>query len=429
MKPINILIIHNKNPKDHDLFTNQVKAICQKLNNKIQLKITWVVFPSHDTINSKIESSEFIDSREYKDTFEIIKHVKPDFVIINGSLDFHNVNTSLTAKYLKIPLIVLFLRDFQYVKLHSRIKSLKFRTSVLTNYEITSRDDLQTINSKQLRKYYLNQFWHLFKILRKTKKNIFSSIIFLFKYGKLVVFELYPVNELIYGKINLCSNKKWKDKLIEEKCSESKIFVIGDPYFDSIYNEIKNDKNILIENRDKIRILFCTATIHEHGMCTKNEEYDLIRNTIENISQSEKFEISLKIHPSTSSKKEYEEQILKNIPKNIPIFQKENLIDLIKNHDIMLTYGGPGSVHYGVLMGMPIVNLDYNTSATRNNVYVDDNLILQCKNQKVLIDCLKKTKKKKITQNNIDNYIKKYIGIFDGNSAERASQIIFDSME
>ena len=164
MKTINILIIHNKNPKDHDLFTNQTKAICQKLNNKIQLKITWVVFPSHDTINSKIGSSEFMDSREYKDAFEIIKYAKPDFVIINGSLDFHNVIMSLTTKYLKIPLIVLFLRDFQYVKLHSHIESLKFRTSVLTNYEITSRDDLQTINSKELRKFYLNQFWHLFNI-------------------------------------------------------------------------------------------------------------------------------------------------------------------------------------------------------------------------------------------------------------------------
>ena len=204
MKIINILIIHNKNPKDHDLFTNQAKAICKKLNDKIKIKITWVVFPSHDTINTKIESSEFIDSREYEDIFEIIKHVKPDFIVINGSLDFHNVSTSLTAKYLKIPLIVLFLRNFQHVKSKSSIESLKSRTSVLTSYEITSRDNSKIISSKELRKFYLNQFWCLFKVLRKTKKNIFSSIVFLAKYSKLVVFEHSPVDNIVPGKINLC---------------------------------------------------------------------------------------------------------------------------------------------------------------------------------------------------------------------------------
>ena len=93
----------------------------------------------------------------------------------------------------------------------------------------------------------------------------------------------------------------------------------------------------------------------------------------------------------------------------------------------MLTYGGPGSIHYGVLMGMPIVNLDYNTNATKNNVFVDGNLITQCKNQKDLLNCIKE--KGKVTQRDIDNYVNKYIGIFDGSSSERAAQIILESIK
>lgn len=423
-----LLIVHNKSPEIHDLFTNQAKTICQELKKKIQLEITWVIFPSHDTINVRIQSPDVIDSRDYKDIFEMLKVNKPKFIIINGSLDFHNVNISTMAKYLKIPLIVLFLRNFQHVKSKSFFQSMRSKIRILTNYEITERNGIKTINSNDLRKFYLNQFKYMYKTLKKTKKNSISSIIFLIKYSKLVFFNS-SINKIICGRINFCSNKEWKNKLIKEKFPKAKIFIIGDTYFDSIYNEIKNNENKLIKNHDKIKILFCTSTLHEHGMCTKNEEYDLIRNTIKNISYSEKFEISLKIHPSTSSKKEYNEQILKDITEKISVFQKEDLINLIKNHDIMLTYGGTGSIHYGVLMGMPIVNLDYNINATRNNVFVDDNLILQCKNQKVLIDCLERTKKKKITKKNIDDYVKKYIGIFDGNSSERAAQIIFDSIK
>ena len=36
---------------------------------------------------------------------------------------------------------------------------------------------------------------------------------------------------------------------------------------------------------------------------------------------------------------------------------------------------------------------------------------------------------KKITKKNIGDYVNKYIGIFDGNSSERAAQIIFDSIK
>jgi UDP-N-acetylglucosamine 2-epimerase len=236
---------------------------------------------------------------------------------------------------------------------------------------------------------------------------------------------VYPVNNLIAGDINLCRDMIWAKELIECGFDKSSIFVVGDPYFDSLFTEIQNSKKLETTNQ-KTRILFCTSTLSGHGFCSKKEENELIINTVNNILKYNDFEISLKIHPSTVSREDYEKEVLSEFSSNVILYQQEDLVELINSHDLMLTYGGPGTIHYGVLMKKPIVNLDFNTNATKNNIFFDEKIITQCKSLSNLGSDIRESRKKVISDEDVQRYIKRYIGIFDGKSSERAAQSILD---
>ena len=76
--------------------------------------------------------------------------------------------------------------------------------------------------------------------------------------------------------------------------------------------------------------------MHEHGYVSKKEENDVILKTIDKIIQNKNFEITLKIHPSTSSKTEYEKLLDK---REVKIYQKEDLMDVLPQFNVMITYG------------------------------------------------------------------------------------------
>lgn len=429
-RSIKILIVHNKEPKVHDLFTHQVNSVVEKLSLKIKLQIIWCTYPSDFSIHKPIHhDDDFIDSRKYNTTREIIEDINPDMVIINGSMDFHNVIISFTTKQLGIPLIVFFLRNFDLVKAKNTLESVKSRLRVLFNYDSEIISGSKHSGSREIRKYYVWQISQMFKNLRILNLGFLFTFSFLTRYLIQIFFKYSPLDNVISGDLNFCTNDQWRNRLVSKKFDESKVYVTGDPYFDHLYNEISKNKEPQLKKDQKLKILFCTSTLHEHGLCSKKMEYDLIKDTVEQISRKNNYEISLKIHPSTSSKEDYEENILNKIPYKINLFQKENLVELIKKHDIMLTYGGTGVIHYGVLMKTPVINLDYNIEATKNNIFVDDNVIIQCKNPKVLLNDIEASLQKHTTQEKIDKYVKRYLGIFDGNSAERISNLIYKFIE
>ena len=93
MEKLTILIPHNKFPHLHDLMTEQCKNICKELNDKVDLQVVWVKFPADGMETFKSSDPSVIDSSLYKNALEILEHVKPDFVLMNGTLAFHNVET------------------------------------------------------------------------------------------------------------------------------------------------------------------------------------------------------------------------------------------------------------------------------------------------------------------------------------------------
>ena len=413
MMSLKVLISHNKLPHIHDLATVQYKKILLELQKKSDLKIIWVIHPTEETSELKTESSDIIDAGKYNNAVEILQKICPDIIMINGSMDFHNVTMALAARYMKIPLVTIFFRNFVHAISTPSTKSIRARMR----------------RGFSNPKFYVKQYVFLIRTLQKINYNPFRLIKFVLFYTKSVFFSYFPINHIISGDINLCRDNKWNKKLTEFGFDKLTIFEVGDPYFDSLFKEMQNVKKVQKSLDKKIKILFCTSTMAGHGFCSQKEENNLIIDTINKILENDSFDISLKMHPSTISRKDYENEVLPKLRFSIPFYQQENLAELVSTHDIMLTYGGTGAIHYGILMGKPIVNLDFNTPATANNVFVDNKIITQCKSLLNLVSDIQKTNYKVNSNEDVQLYIEKHIGIFDGKSSERSAKAIFDLID
>ena len=378
MKHLKILISHNKLPHIHDLMTLQCKKICSELEKKMSVEINWLIFPSEEFSTFRNSDPKIIDVSKYHNVVEILNFVQPNIVMINGSMDFHNVDIALASKYMKIPLITIFFRNFFNVVSGSKSQLIKGRGRKILS----------------LFTFYLKQVIFMIKTLQKINFSLLNLTRFTLSYLKMIFFSYFPISNYISGDINLCSNQIWKEKLVKHGFEKSNIFVVGDPYFDSMFTEIQNYDSKSVINTEKIKILFCTTTMYGHGLCSKMEESELIINTINKILKYDDFEILLKIHPSTASREYYEKEILPRLSSNVVLYQHENLLNLITQNDVMLTYGGTGAIHYGALMRKPIVNLDFKTNVTGNNVFLDDKIIIQCKSLANLISDIQQCKNK-----------------------------------
>lgn len=381
------------------------------------------MFPPEKT-ESKNENPHIINAHNYPNTVSIIEDVKPDLVLINGSIDFHNIEVALAAKFKKIPLVTFFFRNIVPATIYSPFDTVRIRIRGLFSNKVSDNNSVSKGNRLKWFRFYLNQFHFLRKTIQAMNYNLFQQINFIIFYTKTIMFCPAPIHKAISGNRNLCSVSKWVERLTNHEFIKSSIFLVGDPYFDQLYSEIQKNKNDQHFNSDKTGILFCTSTMHEHDYCSKNEEYNLIKNTILEILSHERLEVAVKIHPSTASREEFVEEIMKKLPTKIELYQKENLVNLLNQYDIMVSYGGSGAILYGVLLGKPVINLQFNTRATGNNVWIDDNLIIKCESFNTLVSNIMKSKKTIFQKKHYDNFIKTNLGIFDGRSSERAAIVI-----
>lgn len=433
MKTITILIPHNKSPYVHDAFTVQCNNICKELQKICNLQIVWAVFTPEKITESETDRFHIVNSRNYRNTLQIIESVNPNLVLINGTLDFHNVETAITARFKNIPLVTIFFWSASQIywnisqnKLTSKLNSIRSRCRNLVSDRVAI--DISTENKHirfQAVRFFIKKYFFLLKTLKAINYNIFEQINFILSYTKTVLLALSPVNKIIRGDVNLCSVEEWRKVLSELGFDESSIFVVGDTYFDTLYSETYNNQPKPTIDVNRTRVLFCTSTLYEHGLCSEKEEYALISSVVAEISNHNEFEIGIKIHPSTASREKYE-QLLRNFPREVKIYQKENLTELINKYDVMVTYGGTSAIFYGIVNRKPVVVLNFFNTATSCNLFQDKEVTTECNSISDLILKIKESKSLVVPEINYRKYIERHLGKFDGKNSERSADIILN---
>ena len=421
MKKLTILIPNSRPPYVKGTETVQIKNIMSHVNEKIQTKLVWVIFQPSKINNYEKFDGEIINFDDYCDAIEIVDKIKPDIILNETEFFTQSVAFGLAAKFRNIPLVTYCLVSYVETSLLFNIRS---KLRILFSNDVF----LQTTDSNEsMLKFNQRKLKFIEKTLKKMGYNKMKIIYFLIHFilKQFFAFSYVPVSKLIEGDLNLCSNIKWADYLIKNDFKKSSIVVTGDPYLDTLFLNSKNSDKI--KNKPGItKILFCTSPMHEHGYVSKKEENDVILKTIDKIIQNKNFEITLKIHPSTSSKTEYEKMLDK---REIKIYQKEDLMDILPQFNVMITYGASSVIPYAIILKKPIVFLDMFSYTKNLNLFYDELVAVRCDQISELEQKIYQSMKKEINEIHYKKYIEKHLGMFDGKSSARSCESILKFLD
>jgi len=426
MKKITILIPKIRPPNVPDIITTQIENILSQLNDKYTLNVVWLIFQPNPFSDYNFNDYQVVDYHNYNDAIDAIDQIKPDLIINEVRLGINGICFGIASKFKKIPNITITPTG------KSEFFSTTFSTK--SNFQLIFSDKvIANVSNEEPKKfamlrYSIHRYFFLLKTLKKSGYGLFNILKFISFYPRFQIFsKTYPaLHTITSGDLNFCFNKHWFNRLLDVGFEKSTLILDGDPAFDNFYDENENDI-ILKSDPKKIKILFCPTPMHEHGWLTKIEEDKLILEILREIIKEPQYEISLKIHPSSSSYDEYE-LLLKSLKQSIKLFQKEDVMSLLKEFDVMLTYGSSNVILNGILSKKPIVlfNFDQKNQLSRLS---DSEIIKECDRITELRAQISSSIKNTASQEIFDNYIKTQIGTFDGKTSERIANHIQELLQ
>lgn len=420
-KKITVLIPIMRPPDVTSVDVKAINKIVNKLEEKILVKQVWIIFQNSKFKIQNSNNLEVIHFEDFKNAIDIIEKFKPEIILFDGELTIPSLAFALAGRKKQVPTVGVFFipeigkSESRWIK--NRIQMI-FSDTPFTDVKIENQLEEDTAM-----KFLLREYKFLLRTIKKMNFNILEWIKFFINYPRVQLFSKYSI---VHHKINepfltLCSTNSWKDQLEKQGFDTKKMKIIGTPLYDDLFDKTKDIEFNNIKS-EKIKILFCTSSMHEHGIWSKKTEDELIKNTIDKLNEYDDFQISIKIHPVTSSINEYEKLIEDN-KWGLKLYQKENFLKLIEEYDVVVTYGPSSIIHECVLLRKPVVLLQLNNENLTKSSYNED-IINICKNLNNIFNEINSAQTKKINQKDKDKQIENLIGKFDGKCSDRAANEI-----
>jgi len=414
---ISILIPIMRPPNVISVDVKTINKIIEKLKERVEVTPIWIIFQNSKFKIQNSNNTQVIHFEEFKNAIEIIEKFHPTLILFDGELAIPSLAFALASKKKKVPTVGIFFIP-EINKAESRWIKKRMQMIFSKKAFTDTKIDMELDESRAI-KFLVREYKFLLRTIKKINFSVSELTKFFVTYPRVQLFSRYHIayHKINEASITLCSTEDWKAKLKKSGFNDRNLKVIGTPLYDDLFNKTK-DMHFKQKNSEKVKILFCSSSMHEHRIWTKRIEDQLIKNVINKLNENKDFQISLKIHPVTSSKKEYEE-LLKEIKYDVKLYQKENFLELMKEYDIIITYGPSSIVHECVLLKKPIILLQLITEELTESMY-DENVIGVCKNLNDIFKKINELQNKKVDQVIRDEYIENIIGKFDGKCSERA---------
>ncbi len=435
-KNITLLTIHNKLPNQVDNRALNIHQIKESLNKKnFHCKVIWVLYMPEKlkTQNSDNSDDKIIYYQDYQSAVEILDEFNPNYVITRPAFELTNLSFIVSSKKKNIPTITTFLEPVsQYQKSPYKDTITSFKNQL--NSFLSNPGDL-TKDSKNHKgtSFFKQRHNFLISTLKHLEYNKIDIFIFNFFLFKSRIFSSRPLAKIFEGKLNFCKNFDWQTKLLKVGFKKSSLKIIGHLSYDSLYYKLQNmDTNK--KHLNKTRILFVTSSVHEHGVCSANKEFELINKICNEILKHDEYLLTVKIHPSSSSVDEYKKS-LKEILHKIDLIQEGDLFELMNNHDVMVTYGLTTGVTTGILLKKPVIFVGlklhrlYKSSEYNEDDYYDKTVTIECTKILDLKNLISESLSQQIPDSNYFQFIEKTLYKFDGKCSERIANYIIEDFK
>lgn len=420
---IKILTSHHVTPDVRSLRTLYFERVLPLLRTTTKVHIIWLVYMPDKlkSIKSKELDVTILDIHDFNNAVEVIQKIKPDVIHAAPYPNLPDYALALAGKYLKIP---VFGEVVNQLFVEDRLTKM-IRLNVSAFLEKSVPTDVGESKKQFMRR---GRFWvYKYKFLLRTQLAIKMKKIEIIK----KFFTILEVHFSIWKKRNdsrfavdyhFVEGKLLVKKLIREGFKESSLFLTGHPVYDPVF-ERANKIKPRIKNDNKIRVLLLTHSMYEHGFWTKEQRDNVASSIVTEISKY-KNEMSLvvKIHPSSENILEYK-SLINPIDPSIPIVQKGDILDFIEDSDVVISYSTASGPIQAMLFKKPIIMINQNL---KQDIMLERGIVQECKDITNIVQLIKKVLvSNPATESKIKEFIEDYIAPFDGRSAQRVSEAIF----
>ena len=198
---------------------------------------------------------------------------------------------------------------------------------------------------------------------------------------------------------------------------KSNMKLVGDPTYDFAFQESRN--KIISYPKNKLQVLFITVNFTSgqgESDWTPTKQKKMISELVQEYEKlKDEIDLKIKIHPISENYSSYK-KILEYYKSDIQIYQTEDIYELIKNVDVILTTSSSTAGLISIIMQKPIVVWNY--FHVKEDIFIKNELVIHCENASEIKECL--INGIKFSQENrvkINQFIEKYCG--DGNASEK----------
>ncbi len=405
---LRILVISEANPGVKNRTSLLFNQIVPELSKKQKVEIFWI---SHYDKRKKERSDyQILDLEDFKNAKQVLEKIKPSLIYLNPNLSLIEDSFLITAKSMKIPTVEFALGEY-FFKFNYNLKIATLdRIQQFFHKDFDSKD--KKLNFKGIK--YIKKSLFYINTRRSLGKNFVSALLEVYQH--LTQLQLHKYNcDVIF-----LENKLSLEFFIKRGISKNRLFITGDPTYDRAFSE-QIHTNF---NNNKKQILFLTvnfsslAGVKYWSMDKRNKMIKKLLSQYEIIKKE--YSLSIKIHPVSENLSEYK-NLLKNFKNDIPVYQNEDVYELINNADIILTLSTSTAGVIALIMKKPIII--WNHFGIIDDLLIKNKMALECQKSieiKKVLDIASRISKEKECEEN--DFIKKYFGT--GNSIQKIVNII-----
>lgn len=387
-------------------------SVADVLRRSRNIEEIWMVMEGGSSSKTYVHDNEVYNVFSFSDFNEVIELLKPDLVMgFGGNYEYLERSMIKAAQSRGVPCVTI-LGSF----IEPWVVSNKNAQGIVSGRLHALRDHGKNI----IRRYFfmLKTLFHA----GYGFKYIFYTII---RDAYLPFTSYSPIYKFGGADLNIISTPTWANRIIKNGVDRNKIVVTGDCSMDCIHKKLENTSIGTYNKKENLEILFITSPMVEHGYWKPNMRKEVVHTVVSGIlgQLGDKVNLRLKIHPKTERLDVYKE-LLSSISPSIEIIQTGDLLDLISDSDIIVSFGTSSALFQALLLNKPIFIMNIFNEDINKNIYLKENVAIECKTIESLVRNIDSMKIGELTRKNLGAFIEKTYYKFDGKCSERAAEAI-----
>jgi hypothetical protein len=386
-------------------------SIFMSLGKSMNIKEIWIVVNGGSFSKTYDDNIDVYNAFSFSDGNEVIERLNPDLVIVPADYEYLSRSILKAASHAGIPTVNVLSSLFESTTLDYSYDKEKI---------IGRLQALWTHGRSIIRKYAF-----LLKTLLHARYGLCYIIRTIMMDAYLPFISWEPRYRFGGGDLNIVSTPMFVDLLVKNGIDRSKIVVTGDVGMDTIYDKLIRLPRKTIRNNDKVEILFITDAMVEHGYWTPSMHKEIITTVVRAISEQLRNEanLRLKIHP-ISERLDIYRQLVDPIDPSIEIIQHADLLPLINDSDVIVTFGVSSALFEVLLLEKPMYLMNIFDEDTTKNIFLKEKVATECKTMEELISKIRNRIYYRVDSERVYALVEKYMYKFDGKCSERAANHI-----